>query len=187
MNKILVEIKEHFRFAGTCRGAANIWFFISILYFVASLYWLYRKDYDGSLLMFVLGVIFITLSLYLYKESIKTNEFILWLKDNKKKLKEFHTILYKNTPISIKKEIVRYKITISLLIISTISYSRFIITEEDKKNNIVCTTISFVFGWWAILGPVFNLLSLFTNLKGGKSFRIEEIIDEFCFEETKQE
>lgn len=124
-----------------------------------------------------LGII----SIFLQKEKNKSEKFIQWVIENIEPIKA-GTARYKEKPVTRDTAIVQFQATISVVVLTIKSPSRYFIKGQSNifLMAIAYTFVTLILGWWGIpWGPIYTLQTVFKNLTGGYEQKLGDIIDRY--------
>ena len=110
----------------------------------------------------------------------QTNEFITWLFENRDAIKA-GTAEYNGLPIDEQTELTQYQLTLSVVVVTITVPSRFYVVGQEPTLYPACffTAVSLVLGWWGIpFGPIYTIVVVISNLRGGKRSHIGELLGE---------
>lgn len=120
-------------------------------------------------------------------ERIRT-DFINQLKSRRRELRNGGTVAVDGLLLRYDTVVVWYVLSVGTLFTNVTIRTRFrIYTGDAHPENIVCSAVSLLTGWWSITGPSSTIAAILSNLQGGARKPINLLIDAPLFEEDPPE
>ncbi len=116
----------------------------------------------------------------LRKQQKQSEDFLVWLAANAHEV-EGNGGFYNGILITGKTEITQYHASLSFLLMTVRSTSRFYVVGYDSGLGVASlfTAVSLILGWWHLpWGPVHTVHAVFKNLRGGTRQRTDQLLDD---------
>lgn len=117
---------------------------------------------------------------FLRRNARQLSEFSSWFIANRVAIEE-GTADYNGMSIDPRSELTQFSLAMSFGVISLRAPSRYYVIGQESTffPGLYFTVSSFVLGWWGLpFGPVFTIVAVISNLRGGKRRRVEDLLDE---------
>lgn len=104
--------------------------------------------------------------------------FVTWLYENSSAIWD-GTAVYEGREIKPFTVLRRFDTTVSTLIITTRYSSEFVVEGDPRelRTKLVSTFTTLALGWWGVpWGPIFTLMALFRNFRGGHKVTVAEVL-----------
>src|SRR3989338_2986177 len=151
------------------------------VFLIGSLYNFYfNQNHVEALGGLGISALLFGLFFFIQNEERKTLEFLNWLFKNEPLLDQ-ETLLYNGQRILKTSELVQFEATLSFLVFSTKISSRFYLKSPHNllPVGLAYSFITLLFGLWALPhGPIWTIRSIMTNLRGGKTQKVSDLIED---------
>jgi Fe-S cluster assembly iron-binding protein IscA len=115
-----------------------------------------------------------------FRHEDEETRFLQWLAENEEAIRNGKVSL-DGTTITEDTELTRFQAAVSLVVVSFTFRSRYhVVGEMDTvAKGIGFTLFSLLFGWWGVpWGPIFTVIAVVSNLRGGLKSRVRDLFDE---------
>jgi hypothetical protein len=106
----------------------------------------------------------------------KRKVFSSWLLKNRTQILA-NKAYYQANVIDARTVLTEYMMAFSFILFSLRIPTRPYLPDERTSGiRIICSVISAIFGWWGFPhGPIFTLQALYSNLRGGRKYTVEDL------------
>ena len=105
-------------------------------------------------------------------------DFVNQLKSYRKELRAGGTVIVEGMNLRLDTELSAYRCIVGTLFSTLVIESIFRKTEDGSHPDALTYSLgTLLLGWWSLSGPVWAMLALSENLRGGKRIKIQELIN----------
>lgn len=140
-----------------------------------------NADYANAAFGALLGALALGGGFVLHQAQTARNELLQWLADNADAIRR-GTAVWQGQRVTPETTMRCFDTTISMLVFTSKFPSRFVLEGDSARTGIMLlsTLSTLLLGWWGIpFGPIYTVMSVYRNLRGGHVVRVEELLEDF--------